>query len=47
MTVPFIMALGVGVSAVRNDREAGGDSFGLVAVFHRPHHHGIAAGSAV
>ena len=32
MTVPFIMALGVGVSAVRNDREAGGDSFGLVAL---------------
>ena len=32
MTVPFIMALGVGVSAVRNDRDAGGDSFGLVAL---------------
>ena len=32
MTVPFIMALGVGVSAVRSDREAGGDSFGLVAL---------------
>ena len=32
ITVPFIMALGVGVSAVRNDREAGGDSFGLVAL---------------
>ena len=26
------VALGVGVSAVRNDREAGGDSFGLVAL---------------
>ena len=32
MTVPFIMALGVGVSAVANDRQAGGDSFGLVAL---------------
>ena len=32
MTVPLIMALGVGVSAVRNDRDAGGDSFGLVAL---------------
>ena len=32
MTVPFIMALGVGVSAVRNDKHAGGDSFGLVAL---------------
>ena len=32
MTVPFIMALGVGVSAVRNDKDAGGDSFGLVAL---------------
>ncbi len=32
MTVPFIMALGVGVSAVRNDRNASGDSFGLVAL---------------
>ena len=32
MTVPFIMALGVGVSAVRNDRHAADDSFGLVAL---------------
>lgn len=32
MTVPFIMALGVGVSAVRNDRHAAEDSFGLVAL---------------
>lgn len=32
MTVPFIMALGVGVSAVRSDKQAGGDSFGLVAL---------------
>ena len=31
-TVPFIMALGVGVSAVRSDKQAGGDSFGLVAL---------------
>ncbi len=32
MTVPFIMALGVGVSAIRNDRHAADDSFGLVAL---------------
>ncbi|MBQ4564422.1 MAG: DUF1538 domain-containing protein [Lachnospiraceae bacterium] len=32
MTVPFIMALGVGVSAVRNDRNAAEDSFGLVSL---------------
>ncbi len=32
MTVPFIMALGVGVSAIRSDRHAGNDSFGLVAL---------------
>ena len=31
MTVPFIMALGVGVSAIRSDRHAADDSFGLVA----------------
>lgn len=32
MTVPFIMALGVGISAIRNDRRAADDSFGLVAL---------------
>ncbi|MCD7836309.1 MAG: DUF1538 domain-containing protein [Lachnospiraceae bacterium] len=32
MTVPFIMALGVGVSSIRNDRHAADDSFGLVAL---------------
>ena len=32
MTVPFIMALGVGVSSVRSDRRAGEDSFGLIAL---------------
>ena len=32
MTVPFIMALGVGVSSIRSDSKAGGDSFGLVAL---------------
>lgn len=32
MTVPFIMALGVGVSSIRSDRHAGNDSFGLVAL---------------
>lgn len=32
MTVPFIMALGVGISFVRNDKEAEDDSFGLVAL---------------
>ena len=32
MTVPFIMALGVGVSAIRSDRHAANDSFGLVAL---------------
>ncbi len=32
MTVPFIMALGVGVAAIRSDRQAEDDSFGLVAL---------------
>jgi len=32
MTVPFIMALGVGIAAVRSDRHAANDSFGLVAL---------------
>ena len=32
MTVPFIMALGVGISAIRNDKHAASDSFGLVAL---------------
>ena len=32
MTVPFIMALGVGISAIRNDRNAADDSFGLVSL---------------
>lgn len=32
MTVPFIMALGVGVAAIRRDRHAADDSFGLVAL---------------
>lgn len=32
MTVPFIMDLGVGISAIRNDRHAEDDSFGLVAL---------------
>lgn len=32
MTVPFIMALGVGVSSIRNDKHAADDSFGLVAL---------------
>jgi hypothetical protein len=32
MTVPFIMALGVGVAAVRRGKDAEGDSFGLVGL---------------
>ncbi len=32
MTVPFIMALGVGFSASRSDRDGASDSFGLVAL---------------
>ncbi|MBQ8953502.1 MAG: DUF1538 domain-containing protein [Clostridia bacterium] len=32
MTVPFIMALGVGISAIRNDKHAETDSFGMVAL---------------
>jgi hypothetical protein len=32
MTVPFIMALGVGISAIRNDKHAENDSFGLVSL---------------
>lgn len=32
ITVPFIMALGIGFAAVRSDRHAENDSFGLVAL---------------
>ena len=32
MTVPFILAMGVGVSNIRSDRRAEADSFGLVAL---------------
>ena len=32
MTVPFIMALGVGVTAIRADKDADNDSFGLVSL---------------
>lgn len=32
MTVPFIMALGVGIAAIRSDSNAENDSFGLVAL---------------
>lgn len=32
MTVPFIMALGVGVASIRSDKHAEDDSFGLIAL---------------
>ena len=32
MTVPFIMAFGVGIAAIRSDKHAADDSFGLVAL---------------
>ncbi|MFV0394304.1 MAG: DUF1538 domain-containing protein [Coprobacillaceae bacterium] len=32
ITVPFIMALGLGLSAVRSDKDSQGDSFGFVAL---------------
>lgn len=32
MTVPFIMALGVGLSASRGDKDSAADSFGLIAL---------------
>ena len=32
MTVPFIMAIGVGVSSIRSDKNAEADSFGLVGL---------------
>lgn len=32
MTVPFIMAMGIGLSAMRGDKDASKDSFGLVAL---------------
>lgn len=32
ITVPFIMAVGVGLASVRSDKDAMGDSFGLVAL---------------
>lgn len=32
MTVPFIMSFGVGIAAIRNDKHAADDSFGLVSL---------------
>ncbi len=32
MTVPFIMAMGVGLASIRNDKNSASDSFGLVAL---------------
>lgn len=32
MTVPFIMAFGIGIASTRNDRHAADDSFGLIAL---------------
>ena len=32
MTVPFILSFGVGISAIRSDSNAHGDSFGLIAL---------------
>lgn len=32
MTVPFIMSFGIGISAIRNDKHADDDSFGLVSL---------------
>lgn len=32
MTVPFIMALGLGVAAIRSDKDNSADSFGLIAL---------------
>ncbi len=32
MTVPFIMALGIGISSIRSDNRAEDDSFGLIAL---------------
>ena len=32
MTVPFIMAFGIGISSIRSDRNAGEDSFGLISL---------------
>ena len=32
MTVPFIMSFGIGIAAIRNDRHAEDDSFGLVSL---------------
>jgi intracellular septation protein A len=32
MTVPFILALGVGLASMRSDKDSHGDSFGLVAL---------------
>lgn len=32
MTVPFIMALGIGISSIRSDKHAANDSFGLVSL---------------
>lgn len=32
MTVPFIMAFGIGIASIRSDRETANDTFGLVAL---------------
>ena len=45
MTVPFIMAMGVGVASIRSDKNAEADSFGLVApLLDRTDSGGAAAG---
>ena len=32
MTVPFIMSFGIGIAAIRSDKHAADDSFGLVSL---------------
>lgn len=32
MAVPFIIALGIGMSSIRNDKDSESDSFGIVAI---------------
>lgn len=45
MTVPFIMAIGIGLSSARSDKDGQKDSFGFIALWqHRTDYDGYAAG---
>lgn len=47
ITVPFIMALGLGIASTRSDANSASDSFGLISLWlHRPNSGGAVAGQS-